>query len=216
GVVAMGVSVAVNVATSWHLLRVARRTGSPALQATAWHRASDILTSLGVLAGLVVIMATPWKFLDAVVALAVAAIVVWTAFRLFGRAIRDLLDVSLPDVEEQGVRDALEAHVDGFVEYHSLRTRRSGTHRHIDFHLVMPRTLTVGEAHQITDRIEAEIERRLPRTITTIHVEPCETPQGVCDLECQPGAIPYCRRAPYHSHAERPAEPAAARTDTPG
>ena len=202
GIAAMSISLVINAGVSVYLRRVARQTDSLVLEATAWHRATDILTSFGVLVGLIVILLTPWKFLDAVVALVVAAFVVWTAFRLFGRALRDLLDVGLPEQEEAIVRQVLEEHAGQFVEYHDMRTRRSGRQREIDFHLVMPRRITVGTAHDLTDRIEEEIERRLPLSQTTIHVEPCEVPSEVCDAECRDGEIPYCHRVPYASHEQ--------------
>ncbi|MBF8299047.1 MAG: cation transporter [Dehalococcoidia bacterium] len=199
GIAAMGISLVINLSVALYLRRVAAASGSPALEAASWHRGSDVLTSLGVLVGLVIMWASPWKFLDPVVALMVAAFVIWTAGRLFARGIRDLVDASIPDVEVAVVQEVLNAHKDAFIEFHNLRTRRSGSNRQIDLHLVMPRTTTVGQAHSLTDRLEGEIESRLPRSITTIHVEACEVPMHICDLECLPGKVPYCWRLPYLS-----------------
>ncbi len=196
GIAAMAVSMVINIGVSWHLLRVARRTHSIALQATAWHRASDILTSLGVLLGLIVLAFSPWEQLDPAVALAVAAFVAWTAVRLFRRAYGDLLDVSLPGAEEAVVRGILDDHAREFVNYHGLRTRRSGAFRYIDVHVVLPRVTTVAQAHELTDRLEGAIERALPNTLTTIHVEPCEAPQERCDAECPLRPVPHCASLP--------------------
>jgi cation diffusion facilitator family transporter len=196
GIVAMAISMAINISVSWHLIRVARRTHSIALQATAWHRASDILTSLGVLIGLIVLAFSPWEKLDPAVALAVAAFVVWTAVRLFRRAYGDLLDASLPEAEAARVRQILEDHAGEFVNYHSLRTRRSGAFRYIDVHVVLPRVTTVAEAHELTDRLEGAIERAMPNTLTTIHVEPCEVPQERCNAECPLRPVPHCASQP--------------------
>ena len=138
GIVAMSISLALNVGVSLHLRRVARATNSPALSATATHRSSDILTSLAVLIGLIIVQASPWDFLDPVVALGVAAIVVLTALRLFRGAFQDLLDVRLSDDEEAAVHAVMGGHADEFVGYHDLRTRRSGRVRYIDLHLVVP------------------------------------------------------------------------------
>ena len=214
GIVAMSISLLVNVGISLHLRRVARETGSVALEATAWHRATDILTSAGVLAGLIIIQVTPWDFLDSVTALVVAAFVVWTAFRLFARAFRDLLDAGLPEEEIDIVRRVLEGYRGEFVEYHGMRSRRSGSFKQIDLHLVMSRNVTVGEAHEVMDRIEADIEERLPRSITTIHVEPCDVPQELCDAECRAGGTPYCHRV--HQPSQEGSETDRAETDRKG
>ncbi len=192
GIVAMSVSVMINIGVSFHLRRVARRTGSLVIEATAWHRASDIVTSLGVLVGLIVVQVTPWDFLDAAVAIAVAAFIAWTAFRLFRRSFVDLIDIRLPDADEALVRSVLQRHAGEYVSYHTMRTRRSGRQREIDFHLVFPRIATIADAHDITDRIEADIERVLPDAVTTIHMEPCPIARDECDSRCTLSPTPYC------------------------
>ena len=192
GIFAMGISVALNLGVSLHLRRVARETNSPALAATALHRASDILTSLAVLVGLILIQTTPWDFLDPAVAIGVAAIVFWTALRLFRRAFQELLDVRLSDDEEEHIRQVLGGHAGSYVSYHSLRTRRSGRLRYVDLHLVVPRLTTVAQAHRLTDDIEQDIEAALPQSLTTIHVEPCEIPEYACDERCPFAPSPHC------------------------
>lgn len=201
GIAAMSVSLALNGVVSWHLRRVAHRTGSIALAATATHRTSDILTSLGVLVGLIILQLSPSKAVDPAIAIAVASYVAWTAVRLFGRAYRDLLDVRLPDVEEALVREALVRHAARYVEYHDLRTRRSGRQRYVELHLLVPRLMTVAEAHELTDVIEADMERVLPGAVITIHVEPCEVSQAACDAQCTTEAVPLCQREPHASEA---------------
>ncbi len=197
GIVAMSLSMAVNIGVSLHLRRVARRTGSIALDATARHRASDIVTSAGVLLGLILLQTTPWDALDPAVALAVAAFVAWTAVRLFQRAHRDLLDVRLPDRDENVVRQILERRAGEYVNYHGMRSRRSGPYRYIDIHLTLPRVTTVAAAHELTDRMEEEIEQALPNTVTTIHVEPCDVPRERCDAECAKLPVPLCASQPH-------------------
>ena len=207
GILAMSISTVINIVVSFHLRRVARATGSPALEATASHRTSDILTSGGVLAGLILIQTTPWHFLDPVAALGVAAVIAMTAFRIFWRALHELLDARLPKTEEAKVRTVLDRDPERFVEYHSLRTRRSGRLRLVDLHVVVPRTMTVAVAHALTDAIEVEIEQALPNTLTTIHVEPCDVPEVECDARCPLAKSPHCYqvaanrpRNAYHTH----------------
>lgn len=207
GILAMSISTAINIGLSFHLRRVARATNSPALAAAAWHRTSDILTSAGVLVGLILIQTTPWDFLDPVAALGVAAVIAITGFRVFWRALHELLDVRLPEEEEAKVRTVLDRDPKRFVEYHSLRTRRSGRLRVVDLHMVVPRTMTVAKAHELTDEIEVEIEQALPNTLTTIHVEPCDIPEAECDAQCPLAESPHCYqvaanrpRNAYHTH----------------
>ncbi|MEE9284915.1 MAG: cation diffusion facilitator family transporter, partial [Dehalococcoidia bacterium] len=168
GIAAMSVSVAINSGLAVHLRRVARRTGSIALEATAWHRRSDIVTSTGVLVALVIVQVSGSKVLDPAMAIAVAAFIVWTALRLFGRSFRDLLDARLPDAEENVVRGILLRRRDKFVSFHGMRTRRSGRYRYVELHLVLPRLTTVAEAHELTDQIETEVEAAMGNTITII------------------------------------------------
>lgn len=193
GIMVMALSAALNIAASLYLRRAARKTGSPALEAAASHRGSDIMTSMAILGGLLIFQFSPWKSIDPIMAILVATFVAWTALRLLGRSARDLMDASIPREEEAALHDILHGFQDEYVEYHNLRTRRSGSFREIDFHLVMPSTVTVGVAHDLTDRIEAAIEKRLPRSMTTIHVEPSDAPapgmdgeQGDSGATCQP------------------------------
>ena len=204
GVVAMTISLAINVGTSAQLRRVARKTGSIALATSAWHRTSDIVTSLGVLLGLLLMWFTPWTFLDPAVALAIAAFIAWTAVRLVRRSFVDLLDVSLPEREVRMVRRILQEHTPDFVSYHSFRTRRAGSHRYVEMHLVLPRVATVEHAHLLTDRLEDAIEKALPDVITTIHIEPCDIPYIECAKECV-GRQPQCYLVPSASMEPHPA-----------
>lgn len=210
-IVGMTLSLGINFVVSRQLRRVAKQSGSVALQATAWHRASDMLTSLGVLLGLIVVAVTPWDFLDAYVAIAIAAFIAYTAVRLFIRAFSDLLDRRLPDTEEGKVRAVFRRNAQKFVGYHSLRTRRAGRDRYIELHLVVPRLTTVAAAHALTDLLESELEENLPGAIATIHIEPCDVPAATCDAHCLGALQPYCYRTAtaaqdqerFHPHGPR-------------
>ena len=203
GILAMSLSLLINVGASTQLRRVARATGSIALATSASHRASDIVTSLGVLTGLLLIQFTPWTFLDPVVALAIAAFIAWTAVRLVRRSFVDLLDASLPESEMSLVRRVLRDHAADYVSYHGFRTRRSGIHRYVELHLLLPRVATVEHAHNLTDRIEEAIEQALPDVITTIHIEPCDIPYIECAKECV-GRQPQCYLVPSASMEPHP------------
>lgn len=174
GLLLLAVATLANLAVALALFRAARSGRSAALDASARHLMSDVVTSCGVFAGVTVVVVTGRLWLDAAVAMVVGAYVLWMGLVLLRRSVSSLMDASLPPEEEQVVRTVLEAHRREIVNYHALRTRRSGSERFLDLHLVLHRDLTVGEAHDLTDRLEESIEEALPRVDVTIHVEPCE------------------------------------------
>jgi divalent metal cation (Fe/Co/Zn/Cd) transporter len=96
------------------------------------------------------------------------------------QSVGGLMDTSLPTGEEAVIRGILDAHEEEIVEYHALRSRKAGAHRFLDLHLVLHRTLSVGEAHALCDHLEEHIEGALPGTDITIHVEPCGPDCPVC------------------------------------
>ncbi|TAK34747.1 MAG: cation transporter [Chloroflexota bacterium] len=196
GVGVMAVSIVVNLFVSRYLLRVARRTESIALEGDARHLTADVLTSVGVLIGLIVVGITKNYILDPLVALAVAALIVHTGWKMLRKSMGDLVDGKLPDEEEALIRQIFDDHRKQLVEFHSLRTRRSGGQRHIDLHMVVNRDATVQAAHALCDDLEGHIQARFPDASVTLHVEPCEGPCQSCETLCpehqgkQPGDIP--------------------------
>jgi divalent metal cation (Fe/Co/Zn/Cd) transporter len=92
---------------------------------------------------------------------------------VYAQGLHGLMDRSLPAAEEAAIRAILDEHLEEIVEYHALRARKAGPARFVDLHLVLHRTLTVGQAHVLCDDLEEDIEAALPRTDVTIHVEPC-------------------------------------------
>lgn len=178
GFVVMFVSSLVNFLVSRRLYKVAKLEDSVALEADALHLKADVITSLGVGLGLLAIwvpdafFGIKLYFLDPVVAMAVAVFITWEAIGMLRRAFAPLVDSSLPPEEMAVIAQAVSLHRPQGPAYHQLRTRSAGKQRHIDFHLTLPANMTVAESHGICDRIEREIEQRLPHTIVLIHVEP--------------------------------------------
>lgn len=184
GVAVMAVSIVVNFFVSRHLLNVAKRTESIALEGDARHLTADILTSVGVLVGLVVVGVTNLYILDPIIALAVAALIVRTGWTMLRKSVSDLVDGKLPDDEESLIREIFDDHRKQLVEFHSLRTRRSGGQRYIDLHMVVNRDTTVQSAHALCDDLEDHIQARFPDASITLHVEPCEGPCQDCETVC--------------------------------
>jgi cation diffusion facilitator family transporter len=174
GVAIMGVSAVVNIIVSSRLLKVAKATDSVALAADAMHLKTDVYTSFGVMLGLLLIKLTGISLLDPLVALVVALLVLKAGWDLTKQAFFPLVDVSLPQEEEEIIIAVIESFSTHYLEFHKLRTRKAGSERHIDLHLVVPKESPVREVHTLCDIIEDEIENRLPGSHVLIHIEPCK------------------------------------------
>lgn len=171
GIAAMALAVVVDLAVSSHIQRVAQETDSLALEAEAQHLRSDIYASAGVLLGLVAVRLTGWAPLDPIIAALLTVVVIVAAIRLMGASVRPLLDQSLPAKEVAVIRRALDAD-DRVMGYHRLRTRRAGTQRHVDVHIMLEDSLSLSEAHAIGEEMERAIRKTLPNLDVVVHVEP--------------------------------------------
>ncbi len=184
GIGAMLVSIVVSILLSRHLLRVSQATGSVALEANAHGIAADVYSASAVLAGLAIVRLTGLSVIDSIIAIGVAGYVLRIAYNTVRRSLSGLIDTRLPPSQERVVEDALARHSQQVVTYHALRTRRAGSQYQIDLHLVMPRDIGLQEAHEVCDRIEAEIQAGLPQSSVTIHVEPCSDECDRCSVAC--------------------------------
>lgn len=169
GSIVMIVSAIVNIFVSRRLNKVAKETNSVALEADALHLKTDVYTSLGVAAGLGLIMVTRINWLDPLVALLVASFIVWEAIRLIRKAFTPLLDTAWSEQEIMDLESTLKK-MD--VNYHALRTRVAGNYRFLDLHIQIPEDVSVGSAHKYCDRIENELTRNFKNLSVNIHVEP--------------------------------------------
>lgn len=174
GVAVALVASAINFGVSRIMLRVARQEDSIALEADAKHLMTDVWTSVGVVAGIIVVGVTGWQMLDPLIAIAVGINIIWMGVQLLRRSTAGLMDATLPAAEVEVIQEAIDRVAGSDTPYHALRTRKSGSRRFIDFHLLLPGRTTVQTSHDLVSRIEAAIERELPNTFVTIHVEPRE------------------------------------------
>lgn len=181
GTAVMALSAVVNWFVSRYLFQVARETDSVALEADAWHLRADVYTSVGVLVGLVLIAFTKLTILDSVAAIAVAVLIIKSSVDLTKSAAADLFDTRLPREDEEIIRRILSGYTEGCIDFHRLRSRKSGSMRFIDLHLVVPRKWSIEEAHQVSDRIEKEIRDALANTQVIIHVDPCNKSLAPCE-----------------------------------
>jgi cation diffusion facilitator family transporter len=166
---------AANYATARVMLKVAKEHDSIAIEADARHLLTDVWTSIGVVGGLLVVWAAPgWHILDPMMAIAVALHIVYTGVSLLRRSADGLMDASLPEEELHRIATAIAAELPSGTSYHALRTRKAGSRRFIEFHLLVAGEARVSAAHALCDRLEAVLERELKNASVTIHVEPNE------------------------------------------
>ncbi len=154
------------------LLRYGRRHRSPALVADGWHLVTDVVTSAGVLVGLLLVAATGLAWLDPALAVLVAVNIVWSGWKVIRESVGGLMDHAVPPELETRIRETISRHAEGAIEVHDLRTRNAGRASFIEFHLVVPGAMTVTAAHVICDRLEAALAEVVDDAEVVIHVEP--------------------------------------------
>ena len=183
GIILMVISIGVNHWVSGKLFKVTKETGSHALEADGLHLRADIWTSVGVLAGLVIIHFTGLAWLDPVIAIVVAGVVFKAGYGMSKKSLYELTDISLPAEEEQQIINIITSHKE-VISFHQLRTRRSGSWRLIDMHLILYKDMHLNKAHTVCDKIEAEIKEKLSPCDVVIHLEPCDYHEelGPCPL----------------------------------
>ena len=167
----MLISAVMNWIVSARLFRVAKETDSIALEADGQHLRLDVYTSLGVLVGLFIVYLTRLVIIDRLLALAVALWIGWVGIKISGKALGPLLDTQLPLDEVERIVAIIDS--DEVVRgHHKLRTRKSGAHRHVDVHLLMPQDMSLADAHNLAEDVEDRIRAEFDHTTVVTHVEP--------------------------------------------
>ncbi len=183
------VSIGLSYAVYRHNLSAARDTESSALRVNAIHFLSDVVASVGVLVGLLLMKLTHWAIIDPIAAFVVAFYILFISLQQVKMALFELVDTQLPLEEVQLIRSLLDGFHDQFhdkfIDAHDLRTRKSGANRHIDFHLRVCGNMSVNVSHSMCDEIESKIMQKFPHAFVNIHVEPCEKHQKHCHADCQ-------------------------------
>ncbi|MEQ9673869.1 MAG: cation diffusion facilitator family transporter [Roseovarius indicus] len=172
GLLINGAATVVNAIWAAVLVRRGQALKSPALVADGKHLWTDVVTSAGVAAGVLMAMLTGWWLLDPLMAALVAVNILWSGSRVVKASLSGLMDEAVPEETLALVRDVISTEASGAVEAHDLRTRHAGSVTFIEFHLVVPAEMTVYDAHEICDRVEEAIGKAVPDTRVTIHVEP--------------------------------------------
>lgn len=193
GVAVMAFSAVVNLVISEMLFRTARKTDSIALEADGWHLRTDVYTSLGVVGALGFIAFTESHltalhahWIDPVAGIAVALLITHAAWKLTISSARDLMDASLPGDEKRGIHAVLRDGAHDVCGFHKLRTRKAGSQRFVDVHVLVDPQMTVRRSHEVAEHVEARIRELLPRTAIVVHIEPC---LDECGDQCGPNCL---------------------------
>jgi len=182
GLVLNGAAGAINAAWALLLIRTGRAQRSPALAADGRHLMTDVVTSAGVIAGLVLAQLTGWAILDPLLAIVVAANILREGWRVIAGSLGGLMDSAVAPETRTLIEATILGNADGAIEVHDIRTRHAGAVTFIEFHLVVEGGMTVSASHAICDRVEAALEDAVPGAQVIIHVEPGH--------KVKPGALP--------------------------
>ncbi|HVW92197.1 MAG TPA: cation diffusion facilitator family transporter [Devosia sp.] len=176
-----GVAIAVSlVATAFNggwaywLVRKGREEKSPALESDGRHLYTDVVSTVGVLVGVILAVITGIHVLDPILAALVALNVLWSGWEVLRHSAAGLMDVAVDPKQLARLREIISSNAEGAIEAHDIRTRQAGKMTFIEFHLVVPGAMSVEQAHQICDRIEAKLREAVDEATITIHVEPEE------------------------------------------
>ncbi|MBW4657043.1 MAG: cation diffusion facilitator family transporter [Drouetiella hepatica Uher 2000/2452] len=175
------VATAINGGVAWILLRAGKRLNSIALKADGHHLLTDVWTSVGVVVGLLLVKLTGWLVLDPIIALLVAANIIWAGARLMLQTGSELLDRSISQPDQQKIQQLLSEYEQQGIQFHALRTRTAGSRRFVSIHVLAPGSWTVQKGHDLCDQVELAIAKALPRTHVMTHLEPLEDPVSFQD-----------------------------------
>jgi cation diffusion facilitator family transporter len=174
------VATGLNGGMSYLLMRSSRQNGSIALEGDAKHLLSDVISSVGIVLGLILAEITGWYILDPLMALVVALLLIRMAYTVLAKTCHDLMDHSCPE-SEAVIESVLKEH-GGFLQYHDLKTRHVGEDIYVEMHLCVPAMTSMAEAHQLTESIEDAIRKKIPSVVVSIHLET----EKECVLPSQP------------------------------
>ncbi|MGD7008681.1 cation diffusion facilitator family transporter [Metabacillus sp. 84] len=172
GIGVMVLGAAINLVVSRVVGNIAKKTNSVAMKSNALHLLTDVYTSLGVAVSLLLVSLTDWYFLDPLIGIVLAIYIMTEAFKLMRESFPPLLDARLSAEDEQQVIRIVNSYSDQYIEFHDFRTRQAGPENYVDFHLVVPSGMSIESAHELCDRIEADIHSQFEKMEVLIHLEP--------------------------------------------
>ena len=183
GLAITAVASAINLVVGYLLLREGRRARSIVLEADGKHLMTDVWTSVGVIIGVALVAITGWARLDPLVALAVAANIVYTGFGLMRRSVGGLMDRALAQPEQRDIEAVLGQFRCDEVQFHALRTREAGARAFISLHILVPGAWSVQRGHDLAEDVDSALRERIPHATVFTHVEPAEDPRSFDDTK---------------------------------
>lgn len=183
GLAASVVASAINLGVALVLRRAGKQYNSITLEADSAHLMTHVWTSVGVVVGVGLVALTGWERLDPIIAMLVAANILWSGFGLLRRSALGLMDTALPVVDLAAVHAVQERYAQGGITFHALRTRQAGPRSFISMHVLVPGDWTVQRGHSLLEQIEADIRHALPHANVLTHLEPLDDPTSWQDTE---------------------------------
>ena len=177
----------INLGVALLLLRVGKKNHSITLEANAHHLLTDVWTSVGVLAGVGAVVLTGWLWMDPVVALLVAANIVWTGSHIVWRSISGLMDPALSEEDLATINGVLTTYQNDEVQFHALRSRQAGARKFVSVHVLVPGAWTVHHGHELLERIEGSVRTALPNITVFTHLESLDDPASWDDQSLDRG-----------------------------
>jgi len=183
GLAVAAVASVINFTVARILLHAGKRNNSITLEADARHLMTDVWTSVAVIAGVGAVALTDWELLDPIVALAVAANIVWTGLQLIRRSVAGLMDAALPAEENEKLQKVLNKYKEQGIQFHAVRTRQAAGRRFVSIHVLVPGRWSTHKAHHVVEDIEADIRGVLAGVVIFSHLEPVDDPLSFQDIE---------------------------------
>lgn len=181
---------ALNFAVARVLLKAGREFNSITLEADAHHLMTDVWTSAGVIVGVALVWVSGWNWLDPLIALLVAANIVWTGWQLMRRSTAGLMDAALPPEQVARIEACLATYAAQGIGYHALRTRQAGRRSFVSVHVLVPGRWSVQQGHDWVEKIEADLRTVVPHGHILTHLEPIEDPASLRDQELDHAETP--------------------------
>lgn len=183
GIVITVVATVLNGIVGAILIRAGKRHRSITLRADGKHLITDVYTSVGVIVGIGLVMATGWEILDPIIAIAVGVHILFAGGALIRESTGGLMDISMSEEDNARLQDILDSHTSDEIGFHAVRTRESGARQFMEMHMLVPGAWTVQHGHDVMEDLIDEIQTEFPSLWVTGHLEPIEDPRSYEDME---------------------------------